>query len=86
MLNVGLSRQSVDLGPFGATGCRLWTPPLVSATLSTSPSGRASLALAVPNSTSLFGVTLYAQWFVYDTVNTLGVVTTDGAMFRIGRR
>ncbi len=80
ILLLGFSNASplpVDLGFAGAAGCRLYVRPdfgLGAAAVN----GKASIPLAIPNSTSLVGGRFYNQWFVVDSkANKLGLTASN---------
>ena len=83
-MNVGFAQQNVDLGGVGMPGCRLlntldiWFPMP-----STSPA--TSTGLAIPNDSSVYGVTLFAQAAVLvPGINALGAATSNGAQLVTG--
>lgn len=82
-LNLGLVRQGIDLGAHGLPGCSIWVAPLWSTTRSTDALGRSSVTLVVPNDAGLLSAVFHAQWLVVDGMR---LVTTTGAMLRIGIR
>jgi hypothetical protein len=86
VINLGIARSDLDLTPFGAPGCRALARALVSLTRTTSRAGNARVVIALPNDASLLGGVSFAQWLVLDTANALGVITSNGAGVRIGRR
>ena len=75
-LLLGIDKTSLDLGPFGAPGCRVLTTPLVTVTVATGTLGKAVLGLAIPPDASLAGGAVSLQWLVLDPVNVLGLVTS----------
>lgn len=67
---------NVDLGPFGAAGCRLYVQSLFfSSVVVTSNLGTAQFpALNIPNLSALCGVRFFDQVLVVDNANRLGLV------------
>ncbi|MCA8975602.1 MAG: PQQ-binding-like beta-propeller repeat protein, partial [Planctomycetes bacterium] len=67
----------LDLTPFGAPGCEVYTGP-VGTVLVLAPAGTASWSLQLPYSPGLVGMAFYQQAFVYDpAANVLGLVTSN---------
>jgi subtilisin family serine protease len=99
LLLLGMSRDvrngvplPIDLTPQGAPGCALmvsddgspWGGSAVIAT-STDNQGEASVALAIPSSPSLVGITFYCQYSAIDpAANALGSSWSRGGAARIG--
>lgn len=72
----------LDLAAFGAPGCSLYVDPLVSVALS-----GPTWSIGIPNAPTLVGMTGYVQAsLLAPTANNLGVLVTNGAELRIGRR
>jgi len=83
---LGGLRTPQPLTPIGATGCTLYTPLTLVLPLATDLAGTANYTVAVPFNLFFIGQTVYSQWALLDIgANTLGVTTTSGAAFKLGR-
>ncbi|MEO6594986.1 MAG: hypothetical protein ABIP94_09570 [Planctomycetota bacterium] len=76
----------VDLGVFGAPGCRAYTDAnLTTASFAVAPStGTGTLYLPIPNVASLIGVTWTTQSAALSLANALRLVTSNGLTGTIG--
>lgn len=80
----GVPLLPLDLGPLGAPGCRLLAEPQVSSLITLDAAGAAVLPLPIPPTPSLQLQTFFAQVAVVrPTVNTLGLLFSDGLAIRI---
>lgn len=69
----------LDLGPFGATGCSLYTSILYTGGAVADPSGAALVPLGIPYDPIFHGVSVFFQWLMPDAqANPLGLITSDG--------
>ncbi len=77
----------LDIGGLGVPGSFLWTTPLlVSPPVTPDQNGFAKITLPIPNSLSIVGVNLSAQWWVFKPfTNVGGFVTTQGLRIQIGK-
>ncbi|MGE3175608.1 MAG: FG-GAP repeat domain-containing protein [Planctomycetota bacterium] len=74
----------LDLGPFGAPGCSLWTSLDQTYGATTSPAGDFHIALPVPNDPQLARATVFAQGAVFAPgANPFGLVFSDALAIRI---
>lgn len=84
VLWMGTSQTSISLP--SAPGCRLLasfeTFPLAS--VLTSATGTASFTMPIANNPALIGNRFYQQWTIFDPVNPLGLVFTNGGAGRTG--
>jgi hypothetical protein len=71
VLGVGLP---FDLAPFGAPGCELLVDP--ETVLAFATSGSVQLPLPIPNNPALAGQSFFAQGFVQQVTNALGLEAT----------
>jgi len=86
MFAVGVGRTAVDLSIIGASGCTLYTNPLIIILLTTSATGTGSVKLTAPNDPTLVGVAFHTQYAFNDAAaNNAGIVFTAGAENRVGR-
>lgn len=85
--NLGVSRDvslfgalPLDLAPFGAAGCFVLGSAEVGVGAAAGGSGGVTLPLGIPNSMSLQGQALFAQWIAVDpnSTNSLGLALSDG--------
>jgi hypothetical protein len=75
----------LDMGPFGAPGCRLLTNPLVQIAGVNSLSGTQTRVLQLPLDPGLIGGQFHAQYLTVDAAaNALKVVFTRGATTQVG--
>jgi hypothetical protein len=68
----------------GAPGCDLRVAPEVADAVTVGTAGSADRSFAVPNLSSLIGISLYHQWVVFDPANALGLVVSEGGRATIG--
>ena len=86
----GLSDQSNSGAPLplalpGAPGCDLLVSTDTLAAQITDAQGQAQGAMAIPNSQSLTGLSVFHQWAIWDpTVNNLSIVLSDGGIATVG--
>lgn len=74
-----------DLGVYGMPGCFQYFSPAATQLAFSDSSGTAPYPFAVPNSSGLAGVLLYAQWACLDApVNAVGITTSDYARLLLG--
>jgi len=74
------------LTPFGAAGCQLLASPDFLFPAGTTVQGEATLTLLVPNLPVLVGGSFHNQWIVVDpSVNTMGLVSSNGGTGKVGR-
>jgi len=86
MLDLGLSsrrwgslRLPLGLGFLGAKGCSLYTDPLVTFVIRTTPTGSASLSLSHPNLRIFAGARFYKQFVALDPkANAWGATYSNG--------
>ena len=67
-----------------APGCLVLVAPQVTQFMVTTPGGTANASFTVPNDAGLIGAELYHQWAVLDSVNTLGIVVSEGGIAIVG--
>lgn len=80
----GLHVLPLDLAPFGASGCTLWTEPAAFGGGLADASGSLLLPLPIPNVPSLRFLTLFAQGAVAAPgANALGLAFTAGLAIRV---
>lgn len=92
VLLIGASNKSwnaiqlpLDLAPLGAKDCRLFTSIDLLSSIVADAGGNASLAVPIPNSNALKGVTFYVQWSIIDRfANNLGLSFANAAKIVIG--
>lgn len=85
-LYFGLSRVSWDMSSLGASGCVIQMAPLFAVGAVLDSSGRASVALPIPNAPTLYRVLVFAQGMVQDqAANKMGLLLTPGGSIRIGK-
>ena len=82
----GVVPLPLDLGVAGMTGCTLLVPPTVVLPGATDATGAAALPLAIPNDPTLSAAGFGMQWFYFDpnAGNPLGMLSTQGRLFRVG--
>lgn len=74
-----------ELSSYGMPGCYQYFGPASTQLSITDPSGVALVPFAVPNSSGVIGILLYAQWACLDLpANALGITTSDYARMLIG--
>ncbi len=78
VLAAAFDSRTVDLGPQGFPGCRLYLGT-VAATLFTltDGAGAATVPMGVPNDPSFVGLVLYSQWAALDALAPGGLVTSN---------
>jgi hypothetical protein len=76
LLGLGVDRSTIDLTPLGAPGCLALTMPIVSIVFGTGAAGKALAQLPVPADASIAGAGVSLQWYVLDSSNVLGLVTS----------
>jgi hypothetical protein len=86
LLNLGTSSaEALDLTPFGAHGCWIYTVPFATIVTGTDFRGIAGATLNVPNSAALFGAVIYFQWLTRDrSANALSFTTSNYGRALIG--
>ena len=62
----------------GAPGCNLLVSADVLDLYVTNAQGSASATFSVPASSAYIGADIFHQWAIVDSVNTLGVVVSEG--------
>ena len=85
VLNFDVARRAIDLGPFGFTGCTVYSLGVFDAPTSTSALGSAAVVVPIPQDPTLVSQTLTAQWLILDSGGR-GFTLSDGADVTIGRR
>ncbi|MFQ5505158.1 MAG: hypothetical protein ACE5F1_10220 [Planctomycetota bacterium] len=93
VLNFGASKSKwgpfnlpLNLNPFGAPGCMLWSSPDVMLGTGTDGTGHATVLVPVPSSSIFSGRQFFNQWMVIDpTVNRLKLVFSNAGAGVIGR-
>jgi len=74
----------IDLSPMGAAGCKLYVSPDIQFPVATG-TGSSVLPLQVPLDTTLVGLRMWNQVFVFDkSANKLGIVTSNCGRIRVG--
>lgn len=87
VLVFGASNPNIDLGRFGAPGCRLHADPALTMTLMSNAEGTWSQLpwIPVPDDGRLLGLRFYSQVVVTDPkANSLGLITTNGLCHEVG--
>jgi len=92
ILNIGFSNTSwgplrlpFDLTPFGATGCKLYTPPTVPLGFATSTLGTLGVALPHPNNKAFIGLRFFTQYTCIDPKgNRFGLTYSNGVETHLG--
>lgn len=92
VLVYGLSRTQwngfalpIDLTPFGAFGCRVYTDWFVQTPLCVDRVGSKRIDLTVPSAPEISGAVLHTQVFLADPLaNQLGICVTGGARIVVG--
>ncbi|MCA8958725.1 MAG: hypothetical protein KDC87_21795 [Planctomycetes bacterium] len=75
----------LDLGLFGAPGCKVFASAEFMVPAGVPINGSASVKLTVPNSPTLSGFKFYNQfWIVEPSVNAMGLTTTNAGVGTIG--
>ena len=85
ILAVGLVKTNISLAINGAPGCTLYTGPIILVSGQTDSTGKRSVSIPVPNDTNLVNLQFYVQFVVFDNVNPLGLLWTQGGDGKIGR-
>ncbi len=81
----GNSALPLDFTPFGAPGCTGLTDMAVMLPMLTNKAGQAGFTYTIPLDPTLTGVRWFNQWLIIDpSVNSLGIVTTNGTSMLIG--
>lgn len=84
VMSIGLSNSNLSLSPFGAPGCSLYTDNISSALL-LAPFGFPAYSLQIPAESSLVGLSIFVQGFIYlPSLNALGFGSSGGLEGRIG--
>lgn len=73
-----------SLASLGAPGCSLLASTTITLPIMTNAGGDLALTLSIPSNPALDGFNLFLQFAVTDTVNALGLVTSDGGQLTIG--
>ena len=86
ILLTGATQLNISLSSLGALGCRLLASPDVQLVAPTSPSGTASIPLAIPNLLQLLGLKFYQQYAIIDNFNKFGLVFSNGGQGTVGNQ
>ena len=79
------AKLPLDLGLMNMTGCSLLVSFDMSIGLASYADGRASFAAQIPRTTTIVGVTAFAQcWMLDPRANATGISTSDGVRLTIG--
>lgn len=74
----------LPLGGLGAPGCLLLTSADIAATTVTNSSGQTGITFPVPNDRRLIGGSIYSQWVVFDSVNSMRAAFSNGLRSTFG--
>lgn len=82
---LGFTPTDLELSPYGAPGCHLYSSADITNLVATDADGHASLNRQIPASPGLVGLTIDSQWYTpAPGANALGFVFSDATKIQIG--